>query len=77
MTHDATKNYFDKFIRPVDDAYLSSTVYGKFKGVTENDFILIERDLRICRYKVHHIQYFTPHSEEFIGELLWVGYELK
>jgi len=75
VIHNATKRYADKHVTPVDDAYLFSSVYGKYKGIREGDFVLIERDSRICKYKVHHIQYFTPHSEEFFGKLLWVGYE--
>ena len=74
MTYDSSKNYFDKFIRPVDDAYLFVQVYGRFKNIHEDDIVLLTREGRICKYKVHSIKYFTPHSEEFFGKLLWVGY---
>lgn len=74
MTHNFSKNYFDKFIRPVDDAYLFVQVYGRFKNIKENDIVLLTREGQICKYKVHCIKYFTPHSDEFFGKLLWVGY---
>lgn len=74
MTHDSSKNYFDKFIKPHDDAYLFVGVYGRFKNIKEDDIVLLTREGRICKYKVLYIQYFTPHSEEFFGKLLWVGY---
>jgi len=41
----------------------------------ENDIVLLKRESKICQYKVQQIQYFSPHSEEFFGELIWVGYE--
>jgi hypothetical protein len=75
MTHNATKTYYDKYITPVDDAYLFSLVHGQYKGIKEGDIVLLDRESRICRYKVHTIQYFTPHGDEFFGKLLWVGYE--
>ena len=75
MTHNAIKKFADKHITPINDAYLFVEVYGQFKGITEGDIVLIEREKRVCRYKVHSIQYFTPHSEEFFGQFLWIGYE--
>ena len=77
MTHDVSNNYFDKFIRPVTDAYLFVQVYDRFKGVKEGDIVLLTREGRVCRYKVHWVQYFTPHGDEFFGKLLWVGYEIQ
>ncbi|HEY5125317.1 MAG TPA: hypothetical protein VIK14_16420, partial [Ignavibacteria bacterium] len=65
----------DKHITPVNDSYPCVTVYGKFKGIAENDIVLLKRESKICQYKVQSIQYFSPHSEEFFGELIWVGYE--
>jgi len=75
MTHNAINTYADKHVTPVDDAYLFVTVYGKYKSIKEDDIVLLKREMKICRYKVHAIQYFTPYSEEFFGKLLWVGYE--
>ena len=74
MTHNALKPNNDRHITPVNDAYLFVTVYGKYKGIKEDDVVLIKRESKICKYKVHSIQYFTPHGEEFLGKLLWVGY---
>lgn len=73
MTHNALKPNNDRHITPTSDDYLFVTVYGKFKGVKENDTVLLERESKVCRYKVHSIQYFTPYGEEFLGKLLWVG----
>jgi hypothetical protein len=47
MTHNATKTYYDKYITPVDDAYLFSMVHGQFKGIKEDDIVLLLRDSRI------------------------------
>ena len=74
MIHTITKNSADRFIRFCDDAYLFVEVYGSYKNIREDDTVLLTREGRVCRYKVHCIQYFTPHSEEFFGKLLWVEY---
>jgi hypothetical protein len=42
MTHNAIKTYYVKDITPVDDAYLFSTVYGQFKGIVEDDIVLLD-----------------------------------
>ena len=74
MIHNAIHSFFDKHITPVDDGYLFTMVHGQFKGIKEDDIVLIKRESKICRYKVHWIQYFTPHGDEFFGKLLWVGF---
>jgi hypothetical protein len=75
MTHNALKSYADRHITPVNDAYLFVTVYGKYKGIKEDDLVLIERESKVFKYKVHSIQYFSPHSDEFFGKLLLFGLE--
>lgn len=72
MIHTITKNTEDHFIRFCNGAYLFVEVYGSYKNIKANDYLLLERDNKLCKYKVHCIQYFTPHSEEFFGKLLWV-----
>jgi hypothetical protein len=67
-------NNADKYIRFCSDAYLFVEVYGCFRGLETNDIILLKRENKICKYKIHCIKYFTPHSEEFFGKLLWVGF---
>ncbi|HEY5536477.1 MAG TPA: type IIL restriction-modification enzyme MmeI [Ignavibacteria bacterium] len=62
MTHDASKNYFDKFIRPHNDDYLFVGVYGRFKNIHEDDIVLLTRESGICKYKVHCIKYFATHK---------------
>jgi hypothetical protein len=74
MTHNAIKSYYDKHVTPVNDSFESVTVYGKFRGIAQNDIVLLTRESKICQYKVQQIQYFSPHSEEFFGELQLIGY---
>jgi len=74
MTHSIIKNTADRFIRFCNDAYLFVEVFGSYKNIKTDDFILLIRENKLCKYKVHCVQYFTPHSEEFFGKLLWVGY---
>jgi len=71
--HDAIKSYANKFIRPIDDAYLFFEVHGQFKNIKENDIVVIKRDGNICWCKVHVINYFIPRGDEFFGKLLWIN----
>lgn len=67
--HDAVSEYKDKFIKIINYKDSICEIYGKYKGIKPGDTIRLKEEDKTGMYKVLEVKYFTPHSDEFFGEI--------